>query len=1395
MESEKIQTFDIYKDPSSIGQRWTRWFRQCDLLMQEKDISTSARKRAGLLRRAGNDVQEIAEELENRADEELARQVAEVEAANAAAAALNPPGVQQPVPVAEDVWVRVQRLLNERFLPKRNEHFEKYLFQRMQPTMGEAAESYIQRLRQQAKLCDFDGRLEREIRDQYINTCPWPDLQAKLVEDLLEKGRDLTLNDVQTKAEVFERARYQQQSMTTSNNPEVNAISKGSFHKTKSTTESTERRCFGCDKTGHFVRSDKCPAKGKTCGDCGGSDHFTRLCKASKSVKEAHKKGNKKTPRKVRNLTNEEESQSGTESEGESVNSVVKAGYAFTVQAEVCAQRENLPLYPVTVGGVSLSVLIDSGANTNCMGAKYYQELKGKGFEVIQSQKKKGHLALYNGQKAKYMGVFTARVRTKEGREVTAEFEVLEGNDIPIMCRKDCENLGLLVVAKVCTVSVSDMERLYPQAFQGVGKLKGFKLHIPVDPNVQPKAQPLRRVAVNRLKHLEKLLFSLLDMDIIERVNGPTPRVSPAHIVPKGAKDWRLCVDMREANRCVLRERYPVKTLDELLLTIGPFQKISKTDFKLAFHQLELDEESRELSTFSTPMGIFRYKRLWFGMLSAQEYLVKTLSLAFLGAKGVTIAFDDAVITGKTPEEHDLNLHAFMKLVCEKGLTLNRDKCKFGVTEVVFLGHILSPDGVRPSEGTQSDVVNFRSPINATEVHSFLGLVNFAARYVPQLASLGEPLRKLCKKDVPFEWDEEKELAFSEIKKCLSRPPTLCFYDKEAPTAVVVDASPVGLGACLLQVQGRENSCARVVKFCSRALSDRERRYSQTEKEALAAVWACEHLMFYLLDKEFDLITDCKALEFIFSPQSKPCMRLERWVMRLQAFNYKVVHKPGKTNIADPLSRMIPDVDKKSKKQQDGVEDLYVLSIVKELVPCALTLNEIVDSSAKDPVITEVMKSLRSSRWQKELRYYELLQEEFCEVEGILTRGKKIVMPKELQPRVLALAHEGHLAATSMKARLRSKVWWKGMDKDAEKFASTCRACQFVGNPDPPQPMVRTEMPEYPWQYIGIDHMGPLPSKDYLFVIVDYYSRFYEVEVTRSTSAAETVRLMRPHFARYGVPEVVLSDNAKGFRDETVFNQFLKEEGTAHEYSTPLWPQANGEVERCNKSLLKRLKLAQLEKKDWKVELHRYLAAYRSTPHATTGQPPAKLFFGNRIVRTKIPELREWRNDDGEVRERDKFKKAQGKLYADQKRGAEISKVKEGDQVIVKQTKENKLSTPFNPTPMRVIQREGSEVTFQNPETGGVYTRNSSAVKVFQEPEEEPVENEGVAEGSAETSPGPRTEARQDDQRTAERGAETQPRTPVKSARADPETPKGRPKRERKQPAWFKDFEMEGTKQ
>lgn len=1261
-----IGKFDCHGDPSTLGTRWTRWLKSFELFADAQGLIISVdsdtnkhRRRAQLLHYAGPDVQDIFYTLADTGENKDYKKAVDA--------------------------------LNAYFKPKVNTAYARHAFKQLQQQEKETVLQFVTRLRRAAKDCGYGGDTDNHIRDEVLQKCKSQYLRRRL----LEEEKELTLKRTLEIAEQCEKVETQLEALSLSKPAEikpksehVNKVDGKRGHK-----QTKNNSCYRCGNTGHYGRDPTCPAKGKTCRECGGKDHFGSQCRTKKKTSYDSKPRTTQSRRPSRSRAN-------------AVNTGTKEDvYAFSVR------DSQLQKIKVTIGGCQLDVMVDSGATTNIVDQQTWEWLKRQKIEC-QSTKSNRKLYTYASDKPlEVIGTFDTKI-VAGSNSTEAEFCVIREKGESLLGRETAMKLGVLKIGiDIATVDAKSgnigesLQRKYPEVFKGVGKLKDREVQLHIDPSVRPVAQPLRRTPFNLRAKVEGKVKELIDMDIIEPVEGPTPWVNPVVVVPKSNNDIRLCVDMRRANEAIQRERHPIPTVEEITQDLSGSKIFSKLDLKWGYHQIVLTQDSRGITTFATHCGLYRYKRLLFGVCSASEQYQHEIQTALAGIEGQQNISDDIIVHGRNQEEHNARLEKVVKRLGECGLTLNAAKCQFSMDELTFVGMVLSERGISCAEDKVKAVLEAREPSTASEVRSFLGLVNYCGRFIPNLATVSEPLRRLTKQGTPFEFGMEQNSSFEELKRRLTSAETLGYFDKEAPTTVIADASPVGLGAILTQQQ---KEGPRIISYASRSLSDTEKRYSQTEKEALALVWACEKFHPYVYGISFELVTDHKPLEVIYGPKSRPCARIERWVLRMQPYDFKVKYKPGAKNIADPLSRLLSKSESDSKHVAEAEE--YVRFVAISATPKAMTTREVEEASADDQELSEVRKCINGTPWEQlKHKQYVPVSSELCVIGQLVLRGPRIVAPVKLRPRLLSLAHEGHLGITGTKQRLRSKVWWPGMEKDVERYCKACHGCQLVSRPDHPEPIRSTTLPSGPWRNLAVDLLGPMPSGESILVVVDYYSRYYEIDILKSTVTSKIITCLEEVFSRHGLPESLTSDNGPQFI-AAEFAEYIEREGIRHHKNTAKWPQANGEVERQNNSLLKRLQIADAEKKDWKRELRTYLTAYRGIPHPTTGMSPAELLFG-RKVRTKLPELRDVHVEQ-EVRDRDAEQKAKYKAYADARRGAKYSDTDIGDEVLVRQEKRNKLTTTFSPVPYKVVDKQGNSLLVESPE-GVQYSRNSSHVKKY----------------------------------------------------------------------------------
>ena len=501
---------------------------------------------------------------------------------------------------------------------------------------------------------------------------------------------------------------------------------------------------------------------------------------------------------------------------------------------------------------------------------------------------------------------------------------------------------------------------------------------------------------------------------------------------------------MRKPNQAIQRIRHLIPTVDDVHLKLTGAKVFSKLDMSQAYHQLELHKDSQYITTFSTHAGLFRYKGLNYGTNAAAEIFQNALQTALEGIPGVCNIADYIIVFGKNRPEHDKALNACLHRLSHKGLTLNASKCKFLTKSLSVFGQIFSANGTHPDPKHIQDLQDAAVPTNVHEVRSFLGMANYNCKYIPDYATVTAPLRDLTKKDAHFKWEAVHQHAFEKLKHSLTSVPLMAYFDTQKDTVITVDASPVGISAILAHEKPHSDDCG-IVAYASRALSPVEKRYSQTEKEALSIVWAVEHFHLFIYGKPFKLITDHKPLEVIYgNPKSKPSARIERWA----AIPIYLAVQTRCRNPADFLSR---HPTKDSVSQQEQMTEQYISLITSSAVPKTMTITEIMDVTNCDRTLQSLRAAIRLNRWDCDaIKPFRRVRDELTiGAHNLILRGNRIVIPHSLQKRAIDLAHATHQGLVKTKSLLRETVWFPDIDRIVKDAIDQCLPCKATGRPPP----------------------------------------------------------------------------------------------------------------------------------------------------------------------------------------------------------------------------------------------------------------------------------------------------------------------------------------------------------
>lgn len=423
---------------------------------------------------------------------------------------------------------------------------------------------------------------------------------------------------------------------------------------------------------------------------------------------------------------------------------------------------------------------------------------------------------------------------------------------------------------------------------------------MPIDlmPGLSPKALPPRRVSPAIRAVIQEETQSLLSQGIIRPSSSPFS--SPVVVVKKGDGTYRMCVDYRCVNACTVDLKYPMQNTKVLLERMAGKTVFGTLDLRSGFHQVPVNDEAVPLTAFATPDGLYEYVRVPFGLKNAPPFFQRTMSGVLSGLAGniCEVFVDDIIVYGQNDEEFLHNLRLVLERLRSHQLRVKASKCKLGLREVEYLGHIVNGSGIKLSSKRKQGLLDMQQPINTSQVRSFMGLANYFRSFIPNFAALTKPLTSLCSTRVRFEWSPASQNAFDCVKQAVLDAPMLHHLDYTAPIILRTDASTVGIGGVLLQ---RVDGTERPVCFVSKAFNDAESRWSTIEQEAYSIYYCVLALSHHLLGHHFTVETDHRNLLYLDRATSP---KLIRWRLRLQEYDFAVTHIAGRHNVvADALSR------------------------------------------------------------------------------------------------------------------------------------------------------------------------------------------------------------------------------------------------------------------------------------------------------------------------------------------------------------------------------------------------------------------------------------------------------------------------------------------------------------
>ena len=1130
------------------------------------------------------------------------------------------------------IWDKFQSLIE----PKSNYRLSRFHLQKFRQTNTETVDEYMTRCRTQARKCRFRDAVETDERltEQLIVGVR----HGKVQEKLLCRDETLTLDAAMDIARTHEATLANMQQFA----GDANSISHVS--RSRKTRDSSGRRQVqhSCGKCGRrHAPTERCPAEGSTCNACGKLHHWQRVCRqatcrTSGVERRQQSSGRHRSRTRPGHRANRDERQRG------GVHSVDKNGRSDqlsanfellsfdNVETNAVERDEVYATLRITLNDkantpATLRVKVDTGAQGNVMPLRTFQRMYPSDVD-IEGLPMRGCLehrdtilTAYNGQQIQQYGT----TRLKCAHETTTcdtEFFVADTPGPVILGLPTCRKLKLVTLN--CAVSEDhpplkskeDLLRMYPDCFEGIGKFRET-FHITLDPTVTPVVHAPRRCPIHIKDEVKNEINQMVDLGVIEKVDEPTDWVSSIVFSRKSNGKLRICLDPKDLNTAIKRPHYPTPTLEEITHKLAGAVLFSKLDARHGYWSVQLDDESKRLTTFNSPFGRFCFRRLPFGLNLSQDVFQERMDCILEKCPGTISIADDVGVFGLCSAEHDKHLHNLMKVARQHGLVFNIGKCEIKKTNMKFFGLEFDASGVRPDPGRVADIQRMMAPQNVSQLQEFLGIATYMSPFIPNLSQQTATLRDLVKKDAEFIWTESHNAAFEATKAIVCREVTLAYFDPQAETVIQTDASSRGLGAVLIQH-------GKPIAFASKSLSDCEQRYANIEREMLAVVFGCERFHMYVYGKSFILESDHKPLEMInLKNLAAAPQRLQRMFLRVQPYDFVLRYKPGK-------QMMLADVMSRQPSSETTQIDLDVqVSFVQFSTQ---KLQAIKEATRADDELC-ALRTVIVEGWpesqrhlQPPLRPYWSCRDELSIEDGLIMKGDRLVIPLSLQAEVLTKLHEAHQGIEKTRLRARSCVYWKSISKDIDDMVRKCAACQQLQKCQEHEPLIQHELPTRPWQIIGTDLF--MIGQDTYLLICDYYSKFpFVYHIKGKVTSDVIVSKMSEVFAENGSPDRVVSDNGGHYTSQT-FRNFATEWDFDHVTSSPHFPQSNGFIERQVQTVKNTLKKAAMTRSN----PQKALLALRSTPIDSHLPSPAEM-LNARKYKSNLPVIirnEHWSRDE-----------------------------------------------------------------------------------------------------------------------------------------------------------------------
>jgi hypothetical protein len=709
-----------------------------------------------------------------------------------------------------------------------------------------------------------------------------------------------------------------------------------------------------------------------------------------------------------------------------------------------------------------------------------------------------------------------------------------------------------------------------------------------------------RPQSTEKMAALKEMVDNLLRLKVIRASSAA--HASQVLLVKKnGSTKLRFCIDYRELNEVSQSEGWPIPNIRQLLDRIGAKKAkfFAVMDLTSGYHQAPMSESSKLYTAFTTAFGIFEWNRVPMGLKAACSYFQRTMTSQVLLGLIMNICecyLDDIITYGDSEESFMSNLERIFERLRERKITLNPAKCRFGMEEIEYVGHVINDRGVTFTRDKLDSVVNFPKPTIQKELKSFLGLANYFRVHIKNHSDVVQHLDEACnpyRRNQRLVWTDAMTEDFEKIKELIDACPQLYFFSPDAPVFLQTDASMNGIGAYLFQkVDGKEVP----IEFLSKSFTREQTRWSTPEQEAYAIFYALRKWDHLLCDIKFTLQTDHKNLIYVNLEGSA---KVRRWKLLMQEYNFDIEHVAGVDNVvADAFSRLCALTEPKNDQMTLAINDEYV---------CFLDLMRDEDTVLRDYEGPDHYRAIEQL-WS--------LDEECYAVNTDVALSQSVID----SIRRVHNKEAGHGGARRTIAKLnRAEISFPDMRACVEKFIKECPYCQKTSQ----RKVAITALPKtlastVAMQQLHIDTIGPLPvdgqGYSFILVIIDKFSRWVSLFPLKTVTAQEAAESLIIHMGTFGVPVDIGSDGGSQFKQ--VIDELIAIVGATHSVTLAHSHEESGIIERANKEIMRHLRAFLFEQTigaDWRVYLPFTQRICNAEVIKHLGVSPAQIIFGAAI--------------------------------------------------------------------------------------------------------------------------------------------------------------------------------------